>query len=340
MAKINTTDLLKFKRLRLKLGISTPLLLGHLELIWRQAHIDATPIMSCQDLEAAAEWEGDDGKLASTMIETGWLDEVDGGHVQIHDYWDHAPKWVRSIASNKRKDQPRRTDGKFGSKCNVSRSIDGPQNSRDGENTDRKLRRDGTVDGVLSPDIKQSKAKQSKAAAVCAPVHAPARGDSEIPVELRHLQRNTRPVTLPAACLPEEIKQISLQESLDKLQAAFDANGYSPEELEAFNARIEAQNEADRKQRAEQRRKPVHTPAPLTHDDALATIGLSEADYQKLCASNAAAAVDAEIQLLATQAIAGKKIRSPFGLIKWTLNNKSEAPNNERYAAAIATKGG
>lgn len=94
MAKKETTQHVKFKKARLRLGISTPLLLGHLEMLWQQAAITANPVMARGDVEAIAEWEGEPNKLIETLIDTNWIDVVDDANVQIHDYWEHAPNYV------------------------------------------------------------------------------------------------------------------------------------------------------------------------------------------------------------------------------------------------------
>jgi hypothetical protein len=53
---------------------------------------------SREDVELAAEWSGEPGGFVSALLEERWLDETELG-LEIHDWWDHAPDYVR-----KRKD--------------------------------------------------------------------------------------------------------------------------------------------------------------------------------------------------------------------------------------------
>lgn len=46
--------------------------------------------MTVEDIEIAADWHGEEGKLVKTLAEVGFLDTVDGGF-QIHDWAEHNP---------------------------------------------------------------------------------------------------------------------------------------------------------------------------------------------------------------------------------------------------------
>lgn len=46
--------------------------------------------MTVEDIELAADWDGDDGRFVAVMVEVGFLDEADGGY-QIHDWNIHNP---------------------------------------------------------------------------------------------------------------------------------------------------------------------------------------------------------------------------------------------------------
>lgn len=85
----------KFRRLHAMLGLqSTAYTAGHLELIWAHAH-QTHPDIKCADVEFIADWYGESGKLLEALIECGWLDIVDDSTVQVHDYADHAPAYVK-----------------------------------------------------------------------------------------------------------------------------------------------------------------------------------------------------------------------------------------------------
>jgi hypothetical protein len=73
---------------------STAYTAGHLELIWCHAHT-TQPEMKCVEVEHIADWYGDEGKLLDALVECGWLDVVDECTVQVHDYADHAPAYVK-----------------------------------------------------------------------------------------------------------------------------------------------------------------------------------------------------------------------------------------------------
>jgi hypothetical protein len=95
MAKTSVLNTAKFKRLRHELNISTPHALGCLEMMWMSAHsTEKTSFESVEELEAVVEWDGDPGALGAALLKFRWVDEVDGRLI-IHDYIDHAPKYVR-----------------------------------------------------------------------------------------------------------------------------------------------------------------------------------------------------------------------------------------------------
>lgn len=95
MAKHNTIQLLKFKRLVRDLKEPDAHVLGHLEMLWLQAHANESPIFeSLDDVEIAAGWDGEPGTLANAMLKSRWLDQRDEGSYECHDYWDHAPHYV------------------------------------------------------------------------------------------------------------------------------------------------------------------------------------------------------------------------------------------------------
>lgn len=73
---------------------STAYTAGHLELIWVHAH-QTQPTIKAAEVEHIADWHGETGKLFDALIECGWLDVVNDETVQVHDYADHAPSYVK-----------------------------------------------------------------------------------------------------------------------------------------------------------------------------------------------------------------------------------------------------
>lgn len=57
--------------------------------------------MTIEDIELAADWDGDDGRFVAVMIEVGFLDEVGGGY-QIHDWNIHNP-WAAGAEARSEK---------------------------------------------------------------------------------------------------------------------------------------------------------------------------------------------------------------------------------------------
>jgi hypothetical protein len=82
-----------------RLGISRALFRGIVELIWDAANESGNPIFSCPEaVEAVTEWGGEPGRLVAILTEKGsnFLDVRDDGQLEIHDYWDHAPRYVKN----------------------------------------------------------------------------------------------------------------------------------------------------------------------------------------------------------------------------------------------------
>jgi hypothetical protein len=68
-----------------------------LETLWDTAHECGNPVIgTADDVEAAAEWWGEPGRLFEALREGRWIDELPDGRWQIHDYWDHCPEYVRA----------------------------------------------------------------------------------------------------------------------------------------------------------------------------------------------------------------------------------------------------
>lgn len=70
--------------------------------------------MASDDIELAADWQGDDGLFVQSLIEFGFLDKTDNGY-QIHDWADHNP-WA--AGAKKRSESASRNAAKrWGGQC-------------------------------------------------------------------------------------------------------------------------------------------------------------------------------------------------------------------------------
>lgn len=94
MARPTLDRNVKFKSLCRKLALPKPYVRGLLETMWDCAHECGNPILgTAEDVEAAAEWPGEPGIFAVAVI--GFVDPLPDGRFEIHDYWDHAPDYVK-----------------------------------------------------------------------------------------------------------------------------------------------------------------------------------------------------------------------------------------------------
>lgn len=91
----------KLNRLAASIG-SKPAAIGHLELLWNACNESGDPeVGEVRDLELTADWRGDSGQLTAALLEAGgpgragFLDELEGGRYAVHDYWHHAPGYVK-----------------------------------------------------------------------------------------------------------------------------------------------------------------------------------------------------------------------------------------------------
>lgn len=106
----------KSKRLKRKLGVSEHEVIGLLHYFWHWAVTFAEDGVitkfSAEDIADAIRFEGDAEKLLRSLIESGFVDEVDGETV-IHDWFDHAGKlilWRRKEAERLRKYRSKKKD--------------------------------------------------------------------------------------------------------------------------------------------------------------------------------------------------------------------------------------
>lgn len=143
MAYSDTVRLLKFLRLRDRLGLPTPHLLGHLELVWQYCHAFSQDrlgvLFQPPEVERVAEWEGEPGALVTAMLETGWLDPQ-GEHVAVHDWYAHAPEFAKKRI--RRRDGDRTTADNVRTKSAKSPPERNENENENGTGTERRTERE------------------------------------------------------------------------------------------------------------------------------------------------------------------------------------------------------
>ncbi len=85
----------KYLALIKRLGVARSMVRGSLEHLWDSCHESGNPILRPHHVEPTADWPGDPGAFLAALIEEGFLDKREDGTVEVHDYWDHAPDYVR-----------------------------------------------------------------------------------------------------------------------------------------------------------------------------------------------------------------------------------------------------
>lgn len=96
MAKPELRDHRKFLKLKRLLGDPVPHLIGYLECLWIRGYQTGSPIIGDElDVEAAAEYPGEEGRFAKAAVASGFVDVDENGIHRIHDLFQHAPKYVQ-----------------------------------------------------------------------------------------------------------------------------------------------------------------------------------------------------------------------------------------------------
>lgn len=104
--KAGTTNLIKFKKLHRRLGFRTNReTVGLLETLWQLVARDAPRgdigKFDNESIAIGLEWEEDPDQLVEWLVETQWLDACDEHRLIVHDWHEHAPNYVRGVASKK-----------------------------------------------------------------------------------------------------------------------------------------------------------------------------------------------------------------------------------------------
>jgi hypothetical protein len=84
----------KLKRLVRALKVPQYAAVGILESLWhltaREAPEGNIGKLSNEDIAAWMDWEGDPDQLITGLVSSGWIDEVTGSRLLIHDWYEHA----------------------------------------------------------------------------------------------------------------------------------------------------------------------------------------------------------------------------------------------------------
>lgn len=142
--KVGTTELVKFLKLKRALGLSHFATVGLLESTWMFALKNAPRgdigRHSNEDIACMIEWDGDPDELIDALVKYQWFDRHPDYRLVIHDWSDHAPKWLKgNVASHgkqfadtpapakQRAEQPARPAAQAATKsCHVSLSKSSP----------------------------------------------------------------------------------------------------------------------------------------------------------------------------------------------------------------------
>lgn len=95
----------KFLLLVRDLKMPAPWVRGHLDTLWDICHAKADPVVgSAEEVEAAADWRGEEGLFFNTLLKRNWIELVPGSadRYQVHDYWENAPYYVHDRLKKKK----------------------------------------------------------------------------------------------------------------------------------------------------------------------------------------------------------------------------------------------
>lgn len=96
--KHSTPESMKFKKLKRRLGLSTVVTVGTLELLWLATQKNAKRgdigRFSNEEIAIECDWNGDPDELVEALIDAGWIDRCQVHRLVIHDWHEHCPTWI------------------------------------------------------------------------------------------------------------------------------------------------------------------------------------------------------------------------------------------------------
>ncbi|HZF31355.1 MAG TPA: hypothetical protein VE907_19725 [Gammaproteobacteria bacterium] len=180
MARVTLFSNRKFLKLSARLQ-SEALALGHLEFMWHAANETGNPVLGdADDVEATSRWRGPRGELVAALLDcgsnggAGFIALRQDGLYEIHDYWHHAPDYVRKRA---KREESRREKG---DELLADQSLTG-QNGGHAASRDRSLTGQTAHDRSLTGQNGDFQDSQSGVGRTPAPAPAPAREDEDSP---------------------------------------------------------------------------------------------------------------------------------------------------------------
>lgn len=97
--KVGSKDHIKVKRLKRALGIPLYQAVGILETLYQvcaQSADDGGIGRFCnEDIAIELEWAGDSGELIQALVSSGLVDECETNRLVVHDWFDHAPNFIK-----------------------------------------------------------------------------------------------------------------------------------------------------------------------------------------------------------------------------------------------------
>ena len=82
-----------------------PTTVGILEIFWHFAYLHAPAgdvgKWSDDEIEAACYWQGEPGKLTSSLVACGFVEECVRSRLVIHDWYEHAPEFIKKRVQRK-----------------------------------------------------------------------------------------------------------------------------------------------------------------------------------------------------------------------------------------------
>ena len=98
--KHSTPDSMKFKTLQRRLGVSRVVTAGTLELLWiatlNNAKRGDIGRFSNEEIAIECDWAGDPDELIDGLVGAGWVDESAEHRLVIHDWSEHAPRYIHA----------------------------------------------------------------------------------------------------------------------------------------------------------------------------------------------------------------------------------------------------
>ena len=144
MARISMRSNRKFMRLCRDIQRPPYQVRGLLEMMWESAHENEPTFPTLDDAEVVSTWDGEAGVFGKALLACGFLDAVEGGFF-VHDYWQHAPGWVREREKKRRQ-----------------RGVSGTDRGRSGDKMGTEWGQDGDVSSHGAPSVAKPSVAKSR----------------------------------------------------------------------------------------------------------------------------------------------------------------------------------